>query len=97
MGEPNQELPVRRVTPTAPSYLNSDSDTDSDSDAEDGSLLLKNDWIVGVSESLTPVVDINQFVGMAVVGQAQPQPTAEDNHQPHKLQNSHRRTAGWHR
>ena len=31
-GEPKEEPPVRKVTPTAPSYLDSDLDTDSDSD-----------------------------------------------------------------
>ena len=39
-GEPNEEPPVRKVTPMAPSYLDSDLDTDSDSNVGDGSLLL---------------------------------------------------------
>ena len=45
-GEPNEEPPVRKVTPTAPSYLDSDLDTDSDSDVGHGSLLLEDDGIV---------------------------------------------------
>ena len=44
-GEPNEEPPVRKVTPTAPSYL--DSDLDTDSDVGDGSLLLEDEGIVG--------------------------------------------------
>ena len=85
------------MTPTAPSYLDSDLDTDSDSDVGDCSLLLEDEGIVGVSGSASLVVDINQLVAMADQGQHKPQPTAEDNHPPRKRQKSHRRTAGWHR
>ena len=52
------------MTPTVPSYLDSELDTDSDSDVGDGSILLEDDGIVGVSESPSLVVDINQFVAL---------------------------------
>ena len=68
-GEPNEEPLARKVTPTAPSYL--DSDLDTDSDVGDGLLLLEDNGIVGVSGSPSLVVNINQFVAMADLGQAQ--------------------------
>ena len=71
MGGPNEEPPFRRVTPTAPSYLDSDLDTDSDCDTGDDPVLLEDDGIVGISGSPSLVVDINQFVAMADQRQAQ--------------------------
>ena len=51
-GEPDDEPPIKRVTPTAP-LLGSDTDVDVDSDFDSGDssfFLLKNDDVVQVSE-----------------------------------------------
>ena len=53
-GEPDDEPPIGRVIPTAPSLQGSDTDVavDSDSDEGDSSLLLGTDDVVEVSETL---------------------------------------------
>ena len=49
--EPNEEPPVRKVTPNAPSYLDSDLDTDSESDVGEDSLLLEDEGIKWITIS----------------------------------------------
>ena len=72
-GEPDDEPPIGRVIPTAPSLHGShtDVDVDSDSDEGDSSLLLDNDEVVEVSEHPPLVVDINPSINMTDVGLAQ--------------------------
>ena len=72
-GEPDDEPPLGRVIPTAPSLQGSDTDVavDSDSDEGDRSLLVGNDEVVDVSEQPPLVVDINSSINMADVGLAQ--------------------------
>ena len=69
-GEPNDEPPIGRVIPTAPSLRGSDTDVDVDSDSDEGdsSLLLDNDEVVEVSEPPPLVVDIKPSINMADVG-----------------------------
>ena len=73
LGEPDDETPIGRVIPTAPSLLASDTDVDVDSDSDEGDswLLLGNDDVVEVSELLPLVVDIISSINMADVGLAQ--------------------------
>ena len=82
-GEPDDEPPTSRLTPTAP-LLGSDSDADSDTDVQDtdvivdsesddgdGSILLGNDDWEQVSGQLPSDEDIILPVDMADVGNAQ--------------------------
>ena len=66
-GEPDDEPPIGRVIPTAPSLHGSDTDVDDDSDSDEGdsSLLLGNDEGVDVSQQPPLVVDINPSINMA--------------------------------
>ena len=71
--ESDNEPPIGRVIPIAPSLQGSDTDVDVDSDSDegDGSLLLGNDEVVEVSEQPTLVLDINPSIIMTDVGIAQ--------------------------
>ena len=73
-GEPDDEPPTERVTPTAP-LLESDTDVDvdseSDEDERDSSILLENDDGVPVNGPPPLFEDINLPVNMANTGMAQ--------------------------
>ena len=71
--EPDDEPPIGRVIPTAPSLQGSDTDVDVDSDSDEGDslLLLGNDDVVEVSEPPPLIADINPSINMADVGLAQ--------------------------
>ena len=73
MGKPDDEPPIGRVIPTAPSLHGSDTDVDVDSDFDEGDslLLLGNDDVVEVSEAPPLVVDINPSINMVDVSLAQ--------------------------
>ena len=72
-GKPDDEPPIGRVIPTAPSLHGSDTDVDVDSDSDEGdsSLLLGKDDDIEVSEPPPLVVDINPSINMTDVGLAQ--------------------------
>ena len=74
MGEPDDEPPTKRVTPTA-RLLGSDTDVDVDSESDedegDSSILLENDDWVQVSVPPPLFEDINLPVNMANTGMAQ--------------------------
>ena len=72
-GELDDEPPIGKVIPTAPSLQGSDTDVDVDSDSHeaDSSLLLGNDDVVEVSEPPSLIAAINPSINMADVSLAQ--------------------------